>query len=82
MFKVRKAERKAGFIKNPPSSSSTVPAEPSAPAAEVKNQPPTEEPKTMNPTTTTPISDARLERGAVDMLCKSTAKPVHFSNSF
>ncbi len=64
MFKARKAARKAGFVNNPPSPTSTEPAEPPVPApTDAENQPqqpPTQETNTVNPTTTKPISAARL----------------------
>ena len=57
MFKARKAARKAGFVdNNPPSKSSTVPAEPPVPATDAENQPPPSEQSQM----TNPISEARL----------------------
>jgi len=89
MFKARKAARKAGFVNNPPSESSTVPAEPPVPVADAENQPPqppAEEPNTMNPTTATPISEARLaanqanakkSHGALTPETKATSSQNH-----
>ena len=58
MFKARKAARKAGFVNNLSSESSTAPAEPPVPATDAENQP-SPPPSEQQPKMTNPISEAR-----------------------